>query len=156
MNRISFLDFLKTGNFGNVKLSCAKLEVMSLISSNIETNFFINSEILKYGDIEFHFSNDELIMIFCDSLKFAYENLNLGSGIDFDCWIFKKGKIYSFRQIAEELKKESIIFVPKERNGNIEILLESRVKLIFENDNNNTSEIDDYLLVGFEFSIFNI
>ncbi|MBN6709651.1 hypothetical protein JFL47_11620 [Haemophilus haemoglobinophilus] len=154
MNRISILDFFKTGKFGYVELGFSKSQVISFIGKNTKIYYCISGEILKYGDMEFHFSDDELVMIFCDSLKFLYGDLNLGKEIDFEPWIFKKNKIYSFKQIQEELEKENIIFIIKESNNSIEILLESGVKFIFENESTLDLKFANAILVGFEFSIF--
>lgn len=155
MRKISILDFFKIGRFGDIELGFSKCEVMSFIGENMKIYNGIGSEILKYGDIEFHFSNDKLVMIFCDSLKFLYKDLNLGTEVDFEPWILKRDKIYCFRQIQEELEKESIIFIIKEDNNSIEILLESGVKFIFENESSLDLKVDNAILVGFEFSIFN-
>lgn len=115
----------------------------------------IGSEILKYGDIEFHFSDDELVMIFCDSLKFLYEDLNVGTAIDFDAWIFKKQRVYSFQEVVQELKKENINYSVQKSNDSVEMLLESGVRLIYEYDDTLALEEDNIMLIGFELSIFN-
>ncbi|MBF0715674.1 hypothetical protein [Gemelliphila palaticanis] len=151
MYKISILDFLKTGKFGVIELGFSKWKVMSFLGENIEINNLINTEILKYGDIEFHFSNDELIMIFCDSLRFLDKDLNVGDEIDFDAWIFQKSKVYSFQKVVHELKIEKMLFVVQERNNKIKIILKSGVILIFEKE----SKENKMILIGFECSIFN-
>lgn len=155
MKKISILYFFKIGKLGEIELGFSKCEVSSLIGENMGIYNGISSEILKYGDIEFHFSDDELVMIFCDSLKFLYGDMNVGTAIDFDAWIFKKRRVYSFQEVVRELKKENINYLVQKSNDGIEMILESGVRLIYEYDDTLVLEGDNIILVGFELSIFN-
>ena len=87
---ISMREFLRTGNFGNFQLgnSPEKLRIALGEPSNVSTLSRRNSTpgIWKYGDIEFHLSDDRMRiwLIFCDS----FDKLEIGPAVSIDRWFF--------------------------------------------------------------------
>jgi len=87
---ISMREFLRTGSFGEIRLgdSPEKLRIFLGEPPKVSTLSRRNSTpgIWKYGDIEFHLSDDRkrIWLIFCDS----FDKLHIGSAVSIDRWFF--------------------------------------------------------------------
>jgi atypical dual specificity phosphatase len=131
---VSMREFLRTGEFGPIKLG-----------DSIETitSFFGEPSVLggtsrrrrtpgvwKYGDVEFHLSDDHrhVWLIFCDS----YDDLQLGSAASLEPWFFRGHP--SNEVVERELSAAQISFhrqdMPHEPTGYL-LRLESGVELLF-------------------------
>jgi hypothetical protein len=83
---IDFLDFVKTGKFGFLKLGESKMEIINL---GFPPEDWLNGEtkessrIWRYGNIELHFNNEnDLIGIFTDYVS----NIDGGESISISNW----------------------------------------------------------------------
>ena len=84
---VSLKDFARTGLFGAVEWGMNRAAVEQLLGSPDSwmdsTPGYKTSPIWKYGDIEFHFQDNALYMIFMDE----FSNLNGGCNIGLDAWV---------------------------------------------------------------------
>ena len=107
----SMLAFLRTGEFGPIKLGISRAELQDCLGEpknwGPAKKAKQNAEIWKYGDVEFYFDDsDTLWMIFADHI----ENLRGGSAIEIDPWIFHGGLL-----AAAALDSFSAAAIPYER-----------------------------------------
>ena len=90
---VSMQDFLRTGEFGPIKLGISHTELQGYLGDPKNWGPYPKAKqhagIWKYGDIEFHFhfKEDALVGIFSDHV----ETLNGGNAINLDPWIFHGG-----------------------------------------------------------------
>ena len=98
---VSMLDFLRTGEFGPVRLGISRAQLRGHLGEPEEWGPAPKAKhhagIWKYGDIEFHFNGDALWLIFADHV----EQLHGGRAIDLDPWIL--GGAASVEQVLESL-----------------------------------------------------
>ena len=84
---VSMQDFLRTGEFGPVRLGMLRGQIRSLLGEPEDwgpsPRAKHNVGIWKYGDIEFHFNEDVLWLLFADDIG----TLDGGKAIDFDPWV---------------------------------------------------------------------
>lgn len=86
---VSMLAFLRTGEFGPIKLGISRAELQGCLGEPEQwgpaPRAKHNAGIWKYGDIEFffHFREDALVGVFADNIK----TLNGGNAIDLDPWV---------------------------------------------------------------------
>ncbi len=86
---VSMLAFLRTGDFGPIKLGISRAELQGCLGDPENWGPYpkakIHASIWKYGDIEFHFhfKVDALVCIFSDHVK----TLNGGNAIGLDPWV---------------------------------------------------------------------
>lgn len=86
---VSMQDFLRTGEFGPVRLGLSRRQLRGLLGEPEDWGVFPrakhNATIWKYGDIEFHFHfrEDALVGVFADGV----EELRGGGAIDLDPWV---------------------------------------------------------------------
>lgn len=104
-------------------------------------------EIFAYGDLELHFSNDILYLIFAD-----YQGtIDSGDSLLFtNQWIFKKDTmLLNLPYVMQELNNVGINFTieKKEALNSITIHLESKVAFHFESEESNLPQ--DYMFVAF-------
>jgi hypothetical protein len=66
---VSFVDFARTGAFGSLGLGASRDEVVSVLGEPDDADASTGGErILRYGDIEFHFANRILQIVFVERL----------------------------------------------------------------------------------------
>lgn len=101
-------EFVENGNLGFLNLGMRKLEIKQKLGKpedwEIGKNDYQKSNIWKYGDIELHFKEDKLEMIFIDN----FDNLTGGKKIKLDCWIIN-GKL-TYQKAHEHFLSSSIPF----------------------------------------------
>jgi hypothetical protein len=128
---ISLFDFFKYGKFDCIKLGQTKEWVLNNFpdaDSQYENKPF---DILKYGNIEFHFYNNILFLIFSEE----FGNFNEGKSLIIDKWILKKPNKLKLLNVLEKLNENGIDYEKKEDNLGIKLKLESGIELTFENNN---------------------
>lgn len=84
---VSMLDFLRTGEFGPLKLGTSRTELQGCLGNPENWGPYQKAQqhaaVWKYGDIEFYFDDSgTLWIIFSDHV----EVLNGGKAIDLDPW----------------------------------------------------------------------
>lgn len=101
-------DFLRTGEFGPVRLGISRAQLRGHLGEPENWGPFPrakhNATIWKYGDIEFHFHfrEDALVGIFADGV----EDLQGGEAIDLDPWVLNGAALEE--QVLEELAAANI------------------------------------------------
>ncbi|MDR1198663.1 MAG: hypothetical protein LBK94_06580 [Prevotellaceae bacterium] len=128
---INIFDFFKYGKFGYIKLDQTKEWVLNNFpdaDSQYENKPF---DILKYGNIEFHFHKNILFLIFCEE----FDNFNGGKSLIIDKWILEKPNELKLLNVLEKLNENNIDYEKKEDSLGIKLKLESGVELTFENIN---------------------
>lgn len=87
---VSMLEFLRTGQFGPVRLGSSRNELRGYLGEPetwgrpyLPRSSAAQAGIWKYGDIEFHFREDTLWLIFADHIR----TLKGGKAIDLDPWV---------------------------------------------------------------------
>lgn len=142
--KIDFLEFFKFGKFDFIKLGQTKEWILnnfpepdSRFSGEMLKNGF---DIWTYGDIEFHFSGQELFLIFSDHFR----TLKGGKKLKLDKWILSDIGKLNLLYVSSELNSNSIDFKKKTDNLCVTLRLNSGVELTFENinetDNLNANE----------------
>ena len=131
---ISMREFLRAGEFGPVRLGDSAERLRSIFGEPHDVGGVSRRRrtpgIWKYGDIEFHLTDDRLrvCLIFCD----AFDKLHLGSAASLDSWFFEGHP--SCELVKRELSAAQINFnrqdMPHEPTGYL-LRLESGVELLF-------------------------
>jgi hypothetical protein len=111
---ISLKDVIQTGEFGPIKLGMSRDEVIAMlgeptdVSINSSRRSHLKPTIIKYGDIEFYFTDetDRLYMIYFDHVS---EFRGGGSRISLDSWIIKDGT--SRKEVEKVLDEIDVKFV---------------------------------------------
>src|SRR5688500_4761400 len=103
---IDLLAFIKLGKFDYIKLGQTKEWIINNFPDPDDTykdNY--NSPIWFYGDIEFHFNDDnELFLIYSDHI----DTLNGGQNLRLHKWIFEKSEQLTIENVIRHLAKERI------------------------------------------------
>lgn len=133
---IDFLEFFKKGKFDYIKLGQARDWILNNFPDP-DTRYASERmkkgdiDIWTYGNIEFHFFNNELIMIFSDHFNNA--KLSGGKHIKIKPWIFKDPSKLTLQFVLAELNNQNIDFKKKTDNLGILLRLQSGIELTFEN-----------------------
>ena len=132
-------EFLRTGEFGPVKLGDSVDAIRNALGAPPVVGGTSRRQrtpgIWKYGDIEFHLSNDRqhLCLIFCD----AFDRMSLGEGATLEHWFFDGHP--SREAVEAKLAAAAIFFhrrdLPHEPTAYV-LRLDSGVELLFSNGNN--------------------
>jgi hypothetical protein len=123
---INILDFLKYGKFDYIKLGQTK----EWILNNFPDPDDYSKNIFKYGDIEFHFKDGILFLIFSE--YFSNLKLDGGKNINIINWIFNTLNELTLINIIKLLNENGINYTKKEQEWFIELKLERGVKIIFD------------------------
>ena len=103
---IDLLTFIKTGKFDYIKLGQTKEWIINNFpdpDENYADNY--NSPIWFYGDIEFHFNDDnKLFLVYSDRI----DTLNGGQSLRLHKWIFDKPQELTIQNVTNHLAKERI------------------------------------------------
>jgi hypothetical protein len=103
-------EFLRSGEFGPVRLGDSVEKVRSVFGEPHDVAGTSRRRgtpgIWKYGDIEFHLSDDRrcVWLIFCDT----FDRLHLGTAASLDAWFFEGHP--SCEAVERELSAEQISF----------------------------------------------
>jgi len=146
---IDLFTFLKNGKFDYIKLGQTKEWIINNFPDPDDTykdNY--NSPIWFYGNIEFHFNDDnKLFLIYTDHI----DNLNGGQNLILDKWIFNRPKELTIENVTRQLTKEQISYKLEYgtlSNGytSAEIeCLDSGVRLGFAFPESDEEEYEEYL-----------
>ena len=146
---IDLLTFIKTGKFDSIKLGQTKEWIINNFPDPDEmyTDNY-NSPIWLYGNIEFHFHDDEtLFLIYSDYI----ETLNGGQNLRLQKWIFEEPQKLTLENVTRHLIKERIAFILEYgtlsdgyTSAAIEII-SSQVKLSFALPESDEEDHRDYL-----------
>lgn len=157
---IDMFEFLKTGKFDYIEIG----QTQDWILNNFpdpdgfvdDGRFTTVNNIWLYGKIEFHFSNHRLVMIFSDHFQYPDylgEKFNLGENIIVKPWIFKHPKKLTLDYVMRKFVKVGIDFDKRTTPYSIDLMLNSGVKLLFQNPNNSKNRNPNrYLMTAFAFS----
>jgi hypothetical protein len=131
---VSMREFLRTGKFGPVRLGASAESVRSFFGNPHDvgagTPWRRTPGFWKYGDVEFHFTDDDqrVWLIFCDT----FERLHLGDAASLDRWFFQGHP--SCEEVERGLTAAQIPFhrqdMPHEPTGYL-LHLDSGVELLF-------------------------
>lgn len=136
---IDFLEFFKTGKFDCLKLGQTKEWVLNNFpdpdgESDHETLKEGNGfDIWTYGDIELHFENQKLFLIYSDHW---YEwKLEGGTNLRLKKWIFSDISQLNLRFVLEAFNTHNIDYKKKTDQLGVLLRLNSGLELTFENIN---------------------
>ena len=148
-------EFLRTGEFGPLRLGDSVDKMRSIFGEPHAVSRTSRRQrspgIWKYGDIEFHLTEDgqHIWLIFCDSFK----ALHLGSAASLDAWFFAGHP--SCEEVERELASEKISShrhdMRHEPTGYV-LRLESGVELLFSRGTDPIIWPGRPGLFGFQFS----
>jgi len=141
--KINLLEFIKNGEFGILKLGESR---ECLLNNFPNPDGFEDGddwkngrlEIFTYGDIEFHFMDDKLYLIFAD----YFNILDGGVSLYFEeKWIFEKeAHLLTVEYISQKLQEEKIEFSIKLSNlrdeNRVLIRTEEGVEFLFIAEHN--------------------
>ena len=146
---ISIFDFFKHGKFDYIKLGQTKEWILDNFPDPDGQNKYRSGDIWQYGNIEFHFSENKLFLIFSDRL----DNFNGGENLLVNNWILDEDDS-SLIHILRILNENDIDYKKKTFNTNtIKVTLESGVTLDFYNlDEVKNENINNYRMIGFALS----
>ena len=137
---VDILDFLKYGKFDYIKLGQTK----DWILNNFPDPDDQSKSILKYGDIEFHFDENILFLIFSED--FNNFELNGGKKINVINWIFNELSELTLINVLKLLNEKDINYKKDENKWFIKIRLESGVELTFDNDEIENLNKNNYIM----------
>ncbi len=147
---IDFKEFLSTGKFDFLKHGKTKEWVINNFPD--PDGFDDAPEIYKddiwcYGNIELHFHEEELFLVYSDYI----DTLDGGESLELKKWFLGNEKIPTLIEVISELNKEHIDFEKTTRNTNdiIEIKLASGVKLSFILEEKENESHDNFILNSF-------
>ena len=142
---VSMLEFLRTGEFGPIKLGISRAELRGCLDGPEDWEPYPKAKqhaaVWKYGDIEFYFDDDNILwMIFSDHVK----TLNGGSAIDLDPWVISSS--LTVKQALRDLEDASIPFERNDSNPNPDgqwFRVGAGVDLMFLGETQSSSNEDD-------------
>jgi len=163
---ISMLEFIRDGKFDYIKIG----QTREWIFHNFPSPDGWEEELLhvleifniwRYGNIEFHFEEDQLSSIFCDDFSTYDEDTdkivnqwNAGKWIDLDLWIFDRVEKLNLSYVMEILNQNRISFSVFHSDLNVVIrILKSNVELVFEKKSHEELDSDTNL---FQFVAFGL
>jgi hypothetical protein len=147
---IDLLDFLKNAKFDYIKLGQTKEWIINNFPDPDETYIdSYNSPIWFYGNIEFHFRDDDtLFLIYSDYID---TTLDGGDSLLLKKWIFDQPENLTIENVARHLAKERIGYkleygtFPGDYTSAVVKCLESGVALSFAFPERDEEEYEDYL-----------
>ena len=144
---IDFLEFFKTGKFDYLKLGQTKEWVRNNFPDPDHKEFEHN--IWQYGNIELHFYEDELFLIFSDYLQV----LSGGKSLELKKWILDTPDLLTLEYVISKLNEEKIDFTKvhhKICKNVIEITItDSNVQLTFIDYDEADINPNQYMLSSF-------
>ncbi len=143
---IDFKDFLSTGKFDCLKPGKSKKWILNNFPDPDgfnENHQVYKDDIWLYGNIELHFNEGELFMIFSDYI----DQLHGGESLDINKWILQDTERLKLSDIILELNKEHVDFTKRTNrmghiSANIELL--GGVKLDFSLPEIENEGYDDF------------
>lgn len=111
---INLLDFIKTGKFDYIKLGQTREWIFNnfpdpdWLTDNPDT---YANPIWQYGNIEFHFSDNQLSLIYSDYI----DTLDGGDSLELDKWIFAEPQKLKLSYVMTQLNQQRISFTTKHK-----------------------------------------
>lgn len=144
---IDFKEFFTTGKFDFLKLGKTKNWVINNFPDPDGLKEYpkvFEDDIWRYGNIELHFNNDELFLIFSDQIK----ELDGGTSLKLNKWFLGNTEKLDLSEVITQLNDKHIDF--KKRTNNVgkltvNIELESGVNLGFFLEQKSNEEYDDFI-----------
>lgn len=133
---INLKHLLLTGMFLHLKIGSTRDELLKSLGEPNQSG--CDNAILKYGEIEFNFTNDKLFLIYCDYL----DELEKQTFFNLDLW-FIKNKI-SYEQTIKCLIKENIEYTVKYNNDSSLIINLTKSSLHFNMDKYRVYYLDAF------------
>jgi len=150
---IDILEFFQTGKFDFLQIGKSKEWILNNFSppddwSNVKT--LKQATIWRYGNIELHFDNQELVLIFSDYI----EDLDGGKSIVLNKWILDRPKSLTLSNIIKEFNNHNMDFTVIHNNLNyVELkILKSKVNLTFCIDEDERINANGFSLCAFSLS----
>jgi hypothetical protein len=145
---IDLLEFVKSGQFDFIKLGQTKEWILQNFPDpdGFDDSAAVYAHpIWRYGNIEFHFSQNELTSIYSDYI----DELSGGSSLELKKWIFSVPQNLTLPYVMEQLNQQRIDFKTVHKTyGDLTFvsvsMLKSKVTLGF-----SPAEKDDETLQGF-------
>lgn len=144
---IDFVDFFSTGKFDFLKLGKTKEWVINNFPDPDGFDKYpevIKDDVWTYGNIELHFINEELFMIFSDYV----DEIDGGDSLKLEKWFLADNKKLNLLHIISELNKKHIDFKKiTKKSEPISIVLElmSGVELGFCLEDSKEEDYDEYI-----------
>lgn len=147
---INLLDFFKTGKFDHLKLGQTKAWVLNNFPDpdgrfdvDMQNNGF---DIWTYGDIELHFENQKLFLIYSDNLG----SLSGGNDLKFNKWIFEDFEKLNLLYVMKKLNECDIDYKKKTDKLGVLLRISSGIELTFENiDDKEPLSSNEFILTSF-------
>ena len=143
---IDLLTFFKTGKFDYLKLGQTKDWIINNFADPDSFNFLDSKdkmEIWNYGNIELHFDNQVLFLIYTDYI----DDIDGGESLKLDKWILSEPNKLTLKFVIENLIAEKIDFQLVNdsviKNYIRLSLIESKVQFTFIGEDKMHGEITD-------------
>lgn len=145
MKVVKLEDFIKTGNFANIKIGTStKHDVIDLMGHDFDFGDFGENQIIKYGWYEFfYWTKTEIVFaIQNDHLQFDCSNHHemieyKNNNISIDNWFLEVNKNCTFSEVIDVLEKEGLPYKLKRQafKGALEYIeLANGITLDFDNE----------------------
>jgi len=134
---IDILEFFKSGKFDYIKLGQTKEWILNNFPDP-DTRFDSDwvkerdVDIWTYGNIEFHFSGENLYLIFSDNFSFM-DKLTGGNSLKLNRWIFEDASKLNLIFVLKELNSNGIDYKKRMDKLGVCVRLNSGIELTFEN-----------------------
>jgi hypothetical protein len=146
---IDLLEFIKTAQFDYIKLGQTKAWILNNFPDldNLQDSSEVyDNPIWWYGNIEFHFSGEELFLIHSDYT----ETLDGGESLKLKKWILSEPEKLCLSYVMEHLNQQRIDFKVEHQTfgelSSIKVtILKSGVVLGFSPEENDDEELEAFL-----------
>jgi len=151
---ISIQEFILSGKFDFITLGCDKAWIINNFPAPDDWSVserFEEATIWRYGDIEFHFNENTLWLIFTDQIV----NLNGGVSLNLDKWILQQQRPTKFEEIIHELNLLGVNYYVQNQvlEGRSEIQIQkSGVKLSFDAQDEDPKAPSKFELISISLS----
>lgn len=139
--------FFKTGKFDYVKLGHTKEWIINNFPNpdGFDRDFTVyENDVWLYGNIEFHFNNDVLFLIYSDYIN----NLSGGISLELKKWFIDNPKLRNFKDFTSLLNDYHINYSKtssQKESNTVSLNLESGVKLGFVLEEGANEDFECYL-----------
>lgn len=151
--KISIRQFFIKGSFGEVTPGQTKEDILSFFPApDDESDVSKDLSIWRYGNIEFHFENNVLFLIFCDYIDI----MTGGKSLKLSKWFLSEYEKLDIISVIKEFNLNRMNFKlthDGQEPAEIKLTLESGVVLHFRAlDDNTNDNINRYHLTAFALS----
>ncbi len=145
---IDFEEFFTTGKFDFLKLGKTKEWILNNFPDPDgfdEYPEIYKDDIWRYGNIELHFNNEELFLIFSDYIN----DLDGGDSLNLKKWFLENPEKLKLSDVISELNSKHVDFLKstnKTGQTTVNLELESGVGLGFYLEEKSGEDYDEFLL----------